>query len=154
MKYKLIIDNQQEETIIITTHEKTNLIEEIEKLIFKKESNIICYDNEEIIPVKIEEVYAFYTNGGRVYASLKDKCYLVKERIYQLEEIAENFIKINQGCIINPKKIKKFESKISGTIKVLLNNDFSDYVARRELKNVKRRLGLWINIWKNFFTED
>ena len=45
----------------------------------------------------------------------------------------------------NVGKILRFESTISGAIKVVLKNDFSDYISRRELKNVKRRMGLWKN---------
>lgn len=142
MKYKLIINKEQEESIVITVREKTELIDEIENLINKNNLKLIGYDGEEIQPLKIEEVYAFYTNNGKVFASTKDKSYLVKERIYQLEGITDKFIKINQGCLVNSNKILRFESKISGTIKVVLKNNFSDYVARRELKNVKRRLGI------------
>ena len=142
LKYKLIIDKNQEESIVITVKEKTELIDEIEQLISKNSLNLIGYDDEEIVPLKIEDIYAFYSNNGKIYASTKSKDYLLKERIYQLETIAQSFIKINQGCIINPKKILRFETKISGTIRVVLKNDFSDYIARREMKTVKRRLGL------------
>ena len=142
LKYKLIIDKNQEESIVITVKEKTELIAEIEQLISKNSLNLIGYDDEEIVPLKIEDIYAFYSNNGKIYASTKSKDYLLKERIYQLETIAQSFIKINQGCIINPKKILRFETKISGTIRVVLKNDFSDYIARREMKTVKRRLGL------------
>ena len=60
-----------------------------------------------------------------------------------MEELLDNsFIKINQGCIVNINKILKFDSSITGSIKVILKNGFSDYISRRELKNVKRRIGL------------
>ena len=60
-----------------------------------------------------------------------------------MEELLDNsFIKINQGCIVNINKILKFDSSITGSIKVILKNGFNDYISRRELKNVKRRIGL------------
>ena len=88
-------------------------------------------------------MFAIYTNDSKVYVNINNKDYLVKERLYQIEEILDDsFIKINQGCIVNVKRILKFEHSITGSIKVVLKNGFNDYISRRELKNVKRRLGL------------
>ena len=142
MKYKLIVNKELEESIVITVHEKTELIEEIEKLINENNLNLIGYDEDEFTPLKIEEIYAFFSNNGKIYASTINKTYLLKERIYQLEKLAPSFIKINQGCLIDPNKILRFETKISGSIRIVMKNNFSDYIARREMKNVKRRLGI------------
>ena len=69
--------------------------------------------------------------------------YLIKQRIYVLEEMYNNtFIKINQSCLINIDKIKRFDASLSGFLLVTLKNGYSDYVSRRNLKNVKERLGL------------
>ena len=143
MKYKLIIDDKQEESIVITAHSKTDLIKEIEALIAKDSLKLYGYKDEQIVPLDKNEVYAFYTLDGKVYASVKDDILLIKERIYQLEEsFSETFIKVNQGCLINIKKIAKFETNLGGSIKVVMKNGYSDYVSRRELQNVKRRMGL------------
>ena len=53
-----------------------------------------------------------------------------------------SFIKINQSCLANKKKIKKFEYTIGGSLRVVFKNGYIDYIARRELKNVKERMGL------------
>ena len=143
MKYKLIIDDKQEESIVITAHSKTDLIKEIEALIAKDSLKLYGYKDEQIVPLDKNEVYAFYTLDGKVYASVKDDILLIKERIYQLEEsFSETFIKVNQGCLINIKKIAKFETNLGGSIKVVMKNGYSDYISRRELQNVKRRMGL------------
>lgn len=141
MKYQLIIDKDKEETIVITAHERNDLILEIEKLL-NPNSQLIGYYENEIVPLDVLDIFAFFTDNGRVYANTKDKNYLIKERIYHLEETLESFIKINQGCLINLSKIKRFETSIGGSIKVIMKNNFSDYISRRELTNVKRRVGL------------
>lgn len=143
MNYRLIIDKSKEESIVITAHEKNELIIEIEKLVISNMVNIIGYKNDEIYPLELCDVYCFYTEDGKVFAMTKDNEYLVKERIYQLEEVCkEMFVKINQGCLVNIKKILKFESNLGGFIKVILKNNYSDFVSRRELKNIKRRLDI------------
>ena len=143
MKYKLIIDENVEESIVITAKEKNELVNKIEKIINMTEYNLIAYSEEEIIPIDIKCVYAFYTNDSKVYVSLKDKEYVIKERLYQIEGLLDDsFVKINQGCIVKISKILKFDSSLTGSLKVILKNGFQDYISRRELKNVKRRIGL------------
>ena len=143
MKYQLIIDKTKEESIVITVHEKTDKIKQIEDIINSNKYQLLAYNQEEIVPININEVFAIFTNDSKVYVSLNDNELLIKERIYQVEELLDNsFIKINQGCIVNINKILKFDSSITGSIKVILKNGFSDYISRRELKNVKRRIGL------------
>ena len=143
MKYSLIIDDKEEESIIITAHQKNELIVEIEKLIKQNDISLIGYDDNKLVPINLNEVYSFYTKNSKVYAMMKNENYLIRERIYQVLELSdERFIKINQGCLVNINKISRFEASIGGAIKVVLKNGFSDYIARRELQNVKRRLGL------------
>lgn len=143
MRYQLIIDKDKEESIIITAHKKTEKIVMIEKIINVNDQKLMAYDEDEILPINLNNVYAFYTNDSKVFVKMKDNDYLIKERIYQIEELLDDsFVKINQGCIVNINKILKFDSSITGSIKVVLKNGFSDYISRRELKNVKRRLGL------------
>lgn len=143
VKYQLVIDEEKEESIVITVHKKTDLIAEIEELLNREKVNLLGYKDNQIFSLEIDEIYAFYTQDSKVYALLKNDSYLVKERLYQLEELVRNsFLKINQGCLVNFNKILKFESNIGGSIKVVLKNNYFDYISRRELKNVKRRMGL------------
>ena len=90
-------------------------------LIAKDSLKLYGYKDEQIVPLEKKEVYAFYTLDGKVYASIKDDTLLIKERIYQLEEsLSETFMKVNQGCLINVKKIAKFETNLGGSIKVVM----------------------------------
>ncbi len=142
MKYKLIIDPHQEEQIEIIAHSKNDKIIAIEKIL--QEENIIYgYLENEIVKIDINNVCCIYTQDSKVYVVFDNKQYQIKQRLYQLEEVLNNnFIKINQGCIINFEYIKMFENSIGGSVKVVLINGFEDYVSRRMLKSVKRSLGL------------
>ena len=143
MKYKLVIDDKKEESILIYAHQKTELICEIEELIKSYEIKLIGYCENVSIPINLSDVSSFYTKDNKVYANVLGKPYLVNLRIYQIEEmIGSNFIKINQGCIVNINKISRFETSVGGFVKVVLKDGYSDYISRRELKNVKRRMGI------------
>ena len=141
MKYELILDENEEESIVIRAHYRNEMIIQIENII--KDNKLFGYGDGEIVPLSLSDVYVFYTSNGKVFANVGNEVYELKERIYNIESIVDDsFVKINQGCIVNVSRIEKFDSSIIGCIKVILKNGFSDYISRRELKNVKRRLGL------------
>ena len=96
MKYALILDDTKEESIVITVHKKTEIIEQIEKIISKETFSLFGFVNNDIVPLDFPSVYAFYTSDNKVYAKTKDETYLLRERLYQIEEhLTEDFIKIN-----------------------------------------------------------
>lgn len=144
MKFTLIIDKTKEPSVTVITDKVNETVAKIESLCASEGKNAINgYKDNEITPISVNDVSRFYTDGGKVYVSKGGEAFLIKMRIKDVEEIVgENFIKINQGCIANVNKIKKFKASIGGALMVVFNDDSCDYVSRRELKNVKRRLGL------------
>jgi DNA-binding LytR/AlgR family response regulator len=100
-------------------------------------------EKDEVIPLEVPSVDCFFTRDGKVFAILEGTEYSTRLRIKQvLDMVDDSFIKVNQGCVINVRSIQKFTVSIGGALKVVLKNGFSDYVARREVKNIKRRFGL------------
>ena len=78
-----------------------------------------------------------------MYALTENEKFKIKSRLYQLEEkLDNNFVKINQSCIANIKKIDRFKATVGGSLTVVFENGYVDFVSRRKLKNVKERLGL------------
>ena len=49
---------------------------------------------------------------------------------------------INQGCLVNIDKIDHFDASISGNLIIYLKSGYKDYVSRRQIKNVKERIGI------------
>ena len=143
MEYKLIIDETAEESLVLTVHERNSLVESVEKLVNTKIQQLTAYTEDEVLRIAVKDVDCFYTDSGRVCALVGKEKYTVRYRLYALEEILDgDFIKINQGCIVNVNTVKKFEASVGGAIKIILGNGFEDYISRRELSKVKRRFGL------------
>ena len=142
MKCIITIDKEHEEEVLIFAHEKTKLIEDILNLI-NNENVFTGYSNGEIYRLNLSEISCFTVKDNKVYA-LTDKDKLqIKQRLYQVEEkLSDDFVKINQSCIANIKKIKKFDTSVSGMLTVTFKNGYRDYVSRRSLKSVKERLGV------------
>ena len=141
MKCTVILDKTREEEIVIYAHQKNEMIFEIERMAQEKPLQLTGFLNEEIV-----KSYKAATSKKEVITMNYDftaEKYLIKARLYNIEEILDkSFIKINQSSIANVKKIQKFDASISGTLKVIFKNGHTDYVSRRNIKNVKERLGL------------
>ena len=143
MKCYTYIKENEEERVLIYAHDRTRLVEDIESLVLSSEIDLTGSYDSEIIKIDINDVVCFISDNNKVFALIGDKKYQIKYRLYQIEELNLNlFIKINQSCLANKTKIKKFETTIGGALKVVFKNGYIDYIARRELKNVKKRMGL------------
>lgn len=143
MKFSLFIDKERAEECVVYAHERSSLTDEIERLIIDNGRELIGYKRENIVKINLSDVYCFAIEGGKTYAITDNDKLLIKNRLYQLEEfLTENFIKINQSCIANIKKTARFDASLSGSLLVVFKNGHSDYVSRRQMKNVKERLGV------------
>ncbi len=143
MKCKTIIDAACEEQVLIYAHEKTNLVDEIERLVAQNSPALIGYKDKVAVMLDSADIYCFTVEDNKVYAHTDAEMLQLKSRLYQLEQmLPQNFIKINQSCIANIQKIQRFDASFSGTLSVVFKNGYTDYVSRRNLKTVKERLGL------------
>jgi len=143
MKFRLIIDKECEEEVIVYSHKETRLTDEIKRIVENDATELMGYIEREAYKLSLSEIHYFVAENSNVYAETEKGRLRIKLRLYQVEEILGNdFIKINQSCIVNIREIRKFDSSLGGILKVVLKNGYSDYVSRRNIKNVKERLGV------------
>ncbi len=143
MKYRLLIDPEQEEEIIVCVHQKNRLTERIEELLMSEEPDLIGYGENEVVRLDSKDISCFFVEHGNVYAVLCDgRRYRLKLRLYQLEErFPRQFLKINQSCLVNVEKIRSFDTTLGAALRVTLEGGYRDYVSRRQVKAVKERIG-------------
>lgn len=149
MKHYTYIDpSLEEEKVLIYAKKRNKIVGEIEELVDSDGINLIGVDEEsrdnETVKLNPIEVACFISENNKVYALVDKKRYRIKEKLYMLEEMSfkSYYVRLNQSCIANMKHISKFASSIGGALLVMFDNGYSDYIARRELKNVKERMGL------------
>jgi len=143
MKFSLYIDPSREEEVVVYARKKSLLTEKLEQITEEFSNEIIGYTENEITKLNISDVICFIVENNRIYALTNAKKYLIKQRLYNLEEnFSKSFVKINQSCLANINKIERFDSSISCTLKVVFKNGYTDYVSRRNVKTIKERLGL------------
>ena len=143
MKFTMIIDKERDEEVIVYARERSPLTDDIERLVSGERFELIGYNGKKAVRLEPSQVYCFTVEDNKVYAVCEGERLQLKCRLYQLEQaLCEGFVKINQSCIANIKKISRFDASISGSLKVVFKNGYCDYVSRRQVKNVKERLGL------------
>lgn len=142
MKLKIFVDKSKEEEILIYVHEKNGLVEEIERLVSENNFELIGYKDNEAQKLSLLEVNCFICENNKVFALTEEKL-AVRLRLYQIEDLLDdNFVRINQSCIANIRKIEKTQADFSGALTVVFKNGYRDYISRRNLKKVKERLGV------------
>lgn len=85
-----------------------------------------------------------YTGAGKVYGVTDKGEYLLRLRLYELEERLDKkqFVRISNSEIVNLKKIKNFDLSLTGTICVKFLNNTVTYVSRRYVSKIKKILGI------------
>lgn len=140
MKIKIFIDKEHDEEVVIYAHEKTELVDKIERLV-KGDGNIVAKRDRVSYNINLCDVVCFTSDDNKVFAHSGKEMFEVDDKIYELEEsLPDNFLKISKSCIANIDQIKSFDATISGTLAVNFKNGFRDYVSRRRMKHVKERL--------------
>ena len=142
MKYSIIIDSEREEEVMIYAHSRNATVERLEAILQERACELVGFRDDEIVRISPQNTLCFMIEEGKTYAVTEKGKYLLKLRLYQLEErLGENFLKINQSCIVNVDMIESFKTSLGGSLMVTLKGGFRDYVSRRQLKTVKEKIG-------------
>lgn len=142
MKYQTIVDKEREEEVLIYVHQKNEASQKIEAFVSGLSTELYGYRDKISVRLYPSEIQCVTIQDGKSFAMTQDETYQLKERLYMLEDVlGDSFLKINQSCIANIHKIKKFDATFSGALLVIFQNGYRDYVSRRRLKAVKERIG-------------
>ena len=146
MQVEIQIDNSYAEPkIIIMTASMTDDVNNIVKKLSESVPQIISGSKDEKIEVLEQtDLIRIYTNGGKAFAVTDKGEYILRLRLYELEERLNphQFIRISNSEIINLKKVSNFDLSFTGTICVKLSNGTVTYVSRRYFSKIKKMLGI------------
>lgn len=137
-----IHDKYEEPEIIICGAKKTSELAELKQIIAEAvDEKITVYDERDAVQVTLSEIIRFFASRQRVYAQTAHATYLVRARLYELEEmLKKQFVRISNSEIVNAKKIRRMDTSISGTIHMYLQADIETYVSRRYVSRIRDSL--------------
>lgn len=141
MKFKLIIDKEKDEEVVVTAHNRCPLIDEIEALISKHTDRIPGYIEDEIKMLSVSEIECITVLDGKTYAiDSTNSRYRLKQRLYELEQqLPSNFVRINKSALANKNALDRFAVTYSGGVDAVFKCGYREYVSRRCFAQIKRR---------------
>ena len=143
MKYRLIIDKNAEEEIVLTVHAPSSLTEQIENLVrsYSGADGITAYGDDEMRRLAFEEIECITVIDRRVMAiDANGKRYRIQERLRELDgKLPSYFIRINKSAIANEHRILRFDAVFSGGVDAVFKCGYREYVSRRCFSEIKRR---------------
>ena len=146
MQFELKIDETvTEPKVLILTDKITNEVNDLVRKLAENERQIIAgFRGDTVTLLDEKELLRVYASGGRVYAVTAGGEYVLRLRLYELEERLRpfSFVRISNSEIINLKRVRSFDLSLVGTICVTLSDGSKAYVSRRYVPKIKEVLGI------------
>ena len=123
--------------IKIETNEETK---DVDKLIQYIENynrmKIVLDSNNELITINTNEILYFFSDKKYNYCKTTKKEYKIKSKLYELEKMNIDFLRISKSCVVNIKQVKSFDLSESGRVVVKFYDESQQIVSRRKIKDV------------------
>ena len=142
MKFRLMIDKEKEEEVVVTARSRSSLTDEIEALISKHTDQIPGYTEDDIKMLSVSDIQCITVLDGKTYAvDSENKRYRLKMRLYELEAtLPASFIRINKSALANKTHLDRFQVTYAGSVDAVFKCGYREYVSRRCFTQIKRRL--------------
>ena len=144
MEFQLTIDREREEAVLVFAHEPSLLTEEIENLVrsYGGKDFLMAYDGEGQIRLRFADVDCVTVRDRKLWAISADgKTYRLRKTLSEVEGLLPSyFVRINKSAIANQNRIARFKTIFNGAVDVVFQSGYTDYVSRRCLAELKRRM--------------
>ena len=146
MQIEMIFDEHcTEPKITIVTNKVTDEVNEVMKKLAGEQTQMIAgFQDEQVTVLEPDQIFRIYASGGKVYAETELQKYVIRLRLYEMEQrlASYSFVRISNSEIINLKKVRGFDLSFTVTICVSLSNGTVTYVSRRYVTKIKQLLGI------------
>lgn len=143
MKFRLIIDENREEEVLVTAHAPSELTAKLEQLVQQHSGThkLPVYTEEEMKKLPFSQIECItVTDGKTVAIDQTGKTYRVRLRLYEVEALLPSyFIRINKSALVNETRLERFAATFSGGVDAVMKCGYREYVSRRCFAQIKRR---------------
>ncbi len=121
------------------TEEISNIIDQLSNINRKV---LKLYKDEKMYILNQNEIETIYAENGKTYARSNNETYIVKNRLYELENILDKkvFSRISNSEIVNFNLVENIDFKIIGTLILNFKSGNKSYVSRRYIPKIKKFL--------------
>lgn len=144
MKFKLLINPNQNEMVEAHVHQETSFTDNLKQFVLTngKSDQIVAYDDKDLITLQLNQISMITILDHKIVAITTDnKQYQIRKRIYQLvDELPKNFWRINKSSIVNRYQIDRFVETQTAGVNIIMKNGITDYVSRRCFAKIRKEL--------------
>lgn len=122
------------------TEQLEKLMESIRILTGDNLQTLIGFKAGEAFLLQLQDVSSIFTESGKVYARTGPDSYILKSRLYELEEklAGTQFLRVSNSEIVNFKKVKSLDLSRTGTIMLKFKTGETTFVSRRYVDKIKQ----------------
>ena len=125
--------------VLVTARERTPEVESLLRRIAAP-ATIAAYDARGEVLLRPEEIIRIYTEDRRVRLDSDRGSYLLRSRLYELEEKLSNadFVRISNSELVQKGRILRLDFGLTGTIRLILEGGLETYVSRRYVARIRK----------------
>lgn len=144
MEFRLTIDRESEERVLVFAHEVSPLTEQLENLVrsYGGRDFVMARAEDEQVKLLFSDVECVAVRDRKVWAMTADgKIFRLGQTLSEIEALLPAyFVRINKSAIANQNRIARFKTTFNGAVDVVFQSGYTDYVSRRCLAELKRRV--------------
>lgn len=135
------IDNDEVNIIVEYSNENENIDNFIGYINnYDDTSKIFVNKDNELVQIDIKDIILFYSDKKYNYCKTLKDSFKIKSKLYELEKMSIDFLRISKSCIVNIKQVKCFDIGETGKIVVRFFDNSEEIVSRRRIKDVMNYL--------------
>lgn len=144
MNIEIKVDEKYTESKVIIYTNKIN--EEITSIIDSistiNQKTLKAYKDDKIYILNQKDIDTIYSENGKVLVRYNNELYILKNRLYELENILDKkiFSRISNSEIVNFNKVENIDIKILGTLTINFKDGNKSYASRRYIPKIKEFL--------------
>ena len=152
MKIEIRIEKCEKPYCVIHAQSETPAIQTIADKIRSMDETgrtavITGWDGDYCIQIKQEEIFRIYSMDKKVYVETEKENLLLKMRLYEFEQLAENcgwtnFIRISNTDIANFSKVTALDMSITGVVRVNFTGGKTARGSRRYMTKIRSQLNV------------
>ena len=115
--------------------------EKLESYIKEYNGKVAVINENRVKTVHFKDVIKFYCEKKTNYCKTAEKTYVIRQPLYELENIASCFVRASKKTVVNLDHVTEFEQTgIGGGIIFKLSDGTEERVARRRKKKVMKSM--------------
>lgn len=102
----------------------------------KYNKSVFVQKDYTMVEVFYKDIIYVYSDDKTNYCKTIHDTYKLKLRLYEIEKMNIDFMRISKNCIINIQHIKNFDVSKTGKIVINLDDGSSQFVSKRRIRDV------------------